>query len=304
MNALTTTGPARASLEPATLSEAMRFAEVLANSTMVPRDYQGKPANVLVAMQWGREVGLGPLQAIQNVAVINGRPSIWGDAALALVRGHPACERVTEGVEGEGDTRAGFCIVKRRGEPEQRRTFSVADAKKAGLWGKAGPWQQYPDRMLQLRARGFAIRDVFPDALRGVITAEEAQDTPADPIPPARGATIDVTPPRLQTFDPFDVPLSAPAWKGMAWPICTRDGRCEDFHDPDAWEAELQKRIATVQQRELLGEDAKRKAIGQMLDANRGAMEALRERGFGDIVESVADLFRAALGETEGAANG
>lgn len=179
MNALTTTRAA--SLAPQTWQEAQQFAQLLASSTMVPKDFQGKPGNIMVAVQWGAEVGLGPLQAVQNIAVINGRPSIWGDAALALVRGHPACAGVNEGTEGEGDARHGFCEVTRRGEQPQRRTFSVADAKKAGLWGKAGPWQQYPDRMLQLRARGFAIRDVFPDALRGVITAEEAQDMPAEP---------------------------------------------------------------------------------------------------------------------------
>jgi hypothetical protein len=171
----------KTSLEPTTLQEAMRFSDILASSTMVPRDFQGKPGNVLVAIQWGREVGLGPLQALQNIAVINGRPSIWGDAALALVRGHPDCASVQEGAEGEGDARHGWCEVTRRGEQPQRRTFSIADAKRAGLWGKSGPWTQYPDRMLQLRARGFAIRDVFPDALRGVLTREEAEDTPPEP---------------------------------------------------------------------------------------------------------------------------
>jgi hypothetical protein len=186
MNQLATmAAPHRQALEPTTLTEAMEFARLLANSTMVPREFQGKPGNVLIALQWGREVGLGPLQAVQNIAVINGRPSLWGDAMLALVRGHPACAAVREGVAGDGDTRHGWCEVTRRGEPPQRRTFSVADAKRAKLWGKAGPWTEYPDRMLQLRARGFATRDVFPDALRGVITAEEAAD-----MPPARGPTI------------------------------------------------------------------------------------------------------------------
>ena len=180
MNALTTRA-AGASLAPQSWAEARQFAELLANSTMVPRDFQGKPANIMVAVQWGAEVGLGPLQAVQNIAVINGRPSIWGDAAIALVRGHSACVGIREGVEGEGEARHGWCEVTRRGEQPQRRTFSVADAKKAGLWGKSGPWQQYPDRMLQLRARGFALRDVFPDALRGVITAEEARDLPPEP---------------------------------------------------------------------------------------------------------------------------
>jgi hypothetical protein len=62
--------------------------------------------------------------------------------------------------------------------------FSVADAKRAGLWGKSGPWTQYPRRMLQLRARGFALRDAFPDVLKGLVTAEEAQDYP-QASPPA-----------------------------------------------------------------------------------------------------------------------
>jgi len=181
MNALTTTRAGSASLAPQTWQEAQQFASLLAQSTMVPKDFQGKPGNIMVAIQWGAEVGLGPLQAVQNIAVINGRPSIWGDAALALVRGHPACLAVREGVDGDGDARHGWCEVTRKGDQPQRRTFSVADAKRANLWGKAGPWQQYPDRMLQLRARGFAIRDVFPDALRGVITQEEARDTPPEP---------------------------------------------------------------------------------------------------------------------------
>lgn len=178
MNAITTRASA---LEPTNLAEAMRFAELLASSSMVPQAFQGKPANVLLAIAWGKEIGLGALQALQNIAVIQGRPTLWGDAALALVRGHPACAGVREGTEGEGDARHGWCEVTRRGEQPQRRTFSVADAKRAGLWGKSGPWQQYSDRMLQLRARGFAIRDVFPDALRGVVLAEEAQDEPETP---------------------------------------------------------------------------------------------------------------------------
>jgi hypothetical protein len=58
--------------------------------------------------------------------------------------------------------------------------FSVEDAKRAGLWGKQGPWTAYPKRMLSMRARGFAIRDCFADVLKGLITAEEAQDYPSD----------------------------------------------------------------------------------------------------------------------------
>ena len=163
-------------LSPQTFEQALTFSNYLAESDMVPKDFKGKPGNCLIAMQWGSELGLKPLQAIQNLAIINGRPSLWGDAVIALARGSVLCEFVIETDDGTTAT----CKVKRRGEPEQARTFSIEDAKAAGLHGKAGPWTQYPKRMRQLRARAFALRDVFPDVLRGLPVAEELLDTPTE----------------------------------------------------------------------------------------------------------------------------
>lgn len=163
-------------LSPQSFDQALTLSQYLADSDMVPKDFKGKPGNCLVAMQWGMELGLKPLQAMQNLAVINGRPSLWGDAVIALVRSSPACEYVIETQTDEVAT----CRVKRRGEPEQERTFSKLDAKLAGLLGKQGPWSQYPKRMMQMRARAFAMRDVFPDVLRGLPVAEEVMDMPKD----------------------------------------------------------------------------------------------------------------------------
>lgn len=163
-------------LSPQTFEQALTFANYLADSDMVPKDFKGKPGNCLIAMQWGMEIGLKPLQALQNIAVINGRPSLWGDSIIALARNSPLCEYILE----EDDGRTATCRIKRRGEAEQQRTFSVDDAKQAGLTGKQGPWTQYPKRMRQMRARAFAIRDVFPDALKGLSVAEEAMDAPAE----------------------------------------------------------------------------------------------------------------------------
>ena len=163
-------------LSPQTFEQALTFAKYLADSDMVPKDFKGREGNCLIAMQWGAELGLKPLQALQNLAIINGRPSLWGDAVIALVRGSSLCEFVIETIAGDVAT----CRVKRRGEPEQSRTFSVADAAAAGLKGKQGPWTQYPKRMLQLRARAFALRDVFPDVLRGLPVAEELMDMPPE----------------------------------------------------------------------------------------------------------------------------
>ncbi len=160
------------SLTPSSLAEAMEFAGMMSKSSIVPKDYQNNPGNILVAIQWGMEIGLQPLQSMQSIAVINGRPSIWGDAMLALVRSSGLLESINEDVT---DSKA-VCTIKRRGEQEVVREFSMDDAKRAGLTGKQGPWSQYPKRMLQMRARAFALRDVFADVLRGVHVAEEAQD--------------------------------------------------------------------------------------------------------------------------------
>ena len=163
----------------ATMGEAMQFASMVAKSDFAPKDFKGKPESCLLAIQHGSEVGLSPMQSLQSIAVINGRPTIWGDAALALVQSSPACEYIKEYIEGDGDQAVAVCEVKRRGYPAATvSTFSMFDAKRAGLAGKSGPWTQYPARMLALRARGFALRNAFADALRGLVTAEEAQDYP------------------------------------------------------------------------------------------------------------------------------
>jgi hypothetical protein len=182
MSQLTTTE--RRGFAPATITEAMEFSKMLADSTMVPRAYQGKPQDIMVCVQWGYEIGLAPMQALQNIAVINGKPSVYGDAAMALVQASAVCEDVQEYFEGEGTPNPiAVCVAKRRGRKEVVAKFSVEDAKRAGLWGKQGPWQAYPKRMMQMRARGFALRDAFPDVLKGLITAEEAQDYPDEAKP-------------------------------------------------------------------------------------------------------------------------
>jgi hypothetical protein len=166
------------------MDDAYRFAKMVASSEFAPKDFRNKAESCLLAIQAGSEVGLSPMQSLQSIAVINGRPSIWGDAAMALVQASPVCEYVREYVEGDGDAMVAVCEAKRRGYPAPTVVrFSVADAKKAALWGKSGPWQQYPTRMLALRARGFALRNAFADALRGLVTAEEAMDYPT-PTPP------------------------------------------------------------------------------------------------------------------------
>lgn len=177
-------------LRPQTFGELRDFAMVAARSGMVPQTYQNKPDAIIIAVQMGSELGLSPMQALSNIAVVNGRPSVWGDAMPGLCRQSAVCDDIEEWFEGDGETLTAHCRATRVGKKPIHQQFGVSDAKKASLWAKAGPWTQYPRRMLQMRARGFALRDAFPDVLRGLISYEEAMDIPRDSF---QGTTVDAT---------------------------------------------------------------------------------------------------------------
>lgn len=175
-----------AAMTPNTLDDAFRLSKALAMSgDMVPKHFQGKPEAVMAALLQGASIGLPPMQSLQYIAVINGRPSVWGDAlpALVMAAGH----FVDVELAGEGEQMVATATLTRKDGRKVVRRFSMADAKRAGLAGKQGPWQQYPGRMLQMRARAWAVRDGAPDALVGLSIAEEVQDYGPD-------AARDVTP--------------------------------------------------------------------------------------------------------------
>ena len=183
---------------PTNMTEAMGLAKLLASSDFVPKDFKGKPGNCFLAMQMGAELGVPPLQALQNIAIINGRPSIWGDLALAVVQANPDYEDHKEFFTGTpfDDTYTAVFQIKRKGQNWHEVKFTVADAKTAKLWGKRGyngqdtPWITNPKRMLQMRSRGFGLRDKFADALKGMKLAEEVMDIPPDTR--AEVGTLDV----------------------------------------------------------------------------------------------------------------
>ena len=220
-------------LSLATMGDALAFATMVSKTEFAPKDFRGKPDACLLAIQHGSEIGLSPMQSLQSIAVVNGRPTIYGDAALAVCLASVVCEYVTESVDGEGDRMVATCSAQRRGYPAPiTSTFSVADAKAAGLWGKQGPWSQYPKRMLAMRARGFALRNAFADVLRGLVTAEEAQDYQVTGIEvvPARAAPTPVTVAALPA------PAAAPAESKAAVARraiakATTIERCEQLRD-------------------------------------------------------------------------
>lgn len=189
---------------PKTFADASRMAERMAKAQLVPPQYRGKPDDILVAWSLGSPLGLSLLSSLQHIAVVNGKPSIYGDAAMAVCRAHPACRSIHEELHGEGDDMVAVCTVVRAGESKPIvRQFSVEDAKTAKKWGAmdckpesraASPWVKYPRRMLQMRARSWALRDAFADAMCGMPITEELRDITEEVVvrnaePEPQGAT-------------------------------------------------------------------------------------------------------------------
>ena len=188
---------------------------------------QGKNANeVACKILAGMEIGLRPVQACNNIMLVNGRAVIWGDAALALIRASGKLLSIEERIDGHGDDRVAVCVTHRAGDAEPKEArFSVADAKLAGLWGGGktksadSPWVKYPERMLTMRARTWCVRDNFGDILSGLGIAEEAIDTRdaarqvevvqvvqvADTAPPPKPSA---TPPVAIEYAPGHQPVS------------------------------------------------------------------------------------------------
>lgn len=151
----------------------MRYMSIAINSSnFCPKEYRGKPFDIFIAILMGKDVGLKPLQAVKNISPLHGRPTLWGDVLLAIVKSSGLLEYCKEWQEDD----TAYCEVKRKGESIPTRcSFSLEDAKKANLTGKS-TWLQYTNRMLKMRARSFALRDSFPDFLCGLEIREEVMD--------------------------------------------------------------------------------------------------------------------------------
>ncbi len=218
---------------PQTMDETFRLSRAICMAGMAPKGLDS-PEKCMIAIMHGLEIGLTPMAALQRIAVVNGRPTIWGDGAIGLVRASGLCEFVAERIDGTGDQRRAICETKRKGEPSAVvRTFSVDDAKKAGLWGKSGPWTQYPERMLQMRARAFCLRDVYADVLGGLYLREEMDDNaPVHTPPQASQIQQDIEPP--------------PAPKAIAAPK-SEPPPSRTLTDPETFLSSIDEAFATAQ---------------------------------------------------------
>lgn len=187
------------------LPEALATGKIILESGFAPPSYKS-PQAVVVGCAMGARLGLDMFSSLAGIAVVNNRPTLYGDAMLAVCMSHPAFEDISEKVDGTGDAMAATVTIKRAKRSPYTSTFSVGDAKVAGLWGKQGPWAQQPKRMLTMRARSFALRGAFADALAGFHSREEMEDSdpidvtstayvhPATPEPARTATTTDATP--------------------------------------------------------------------------------------------------------------
>lgn len=168
-----------------TIEQAYEFAATVLKSGLAPSSFNSAE-KIMIAVQSGMELGFSPMRALSAVVVVKGKPSLYGEAALALIHDRKVCSRPPVlGVRGTGDDRVGFCRFQRNDMPESvETTFSVADAKKAQLWNKAdSAWATYPEDMLQWRALARAVKRYFGDVTLGLVVAEEARDYPAEAAP-------------------------------------------------------------------------------------------------------------------------
>ena len=173
---------------PTTLAEAWKLCECLSQSALLPDIFKKKPENILPAMMLSKSLGIPIFQGLQSIAVVNGKPTIYGDCALAIVRASGQLEDFEEVVTGTGENLKAVCICRRKGyKTPIIGEFTFQDAKTAGLANK-DVWKKYPKRMLKMRARAYALRDGFADLLSGISVAEEMQDV-EDNQPNTGGST-------------------------------------------------------------------------------------------------------------------
>jgi hypothetical protein len=149
-------------------SASRELAEQIANTDFVPKGLRGNPPAILAAILYGHEVGLGPMQSLAKIAVIDGRPALSAEAMRGLIfaAGHELW------IEDQTNTRVTVAGRRADGTQTSKVTWTLDDAKRARIAGKAN-WQAYPRQMLLARATAELARAIFADVIGGLVVVEE-----------------------------------------------------------------------------------------------------------------------------------
>ena len=157
------------------MADMVAKAEVMIKSGFLPKAYT-KPESVIMACTIGAELGFSPMQSLNVINVIEGRPTLSVNACLALVQ-------KSGGFVETLDLTDTLCRIRvsRPGRPDHTEEYTLVDASKAGLTGKQN-WVKMPKNMLYARAASNGIRRVYADVLSGLYTTEEMQDATNQPV--------------------------------------------------------------------------------------------------------------------------
>jgi hypothetical protein len=191
-NALAVTKPAATSItletnpyEPRSVGDAFKMAQAMVESKFLPKSVQ-TAQQALAIMATGKEYGFSMMQSFRLIHIIEGKPSLSADAQLALVLSSGKAEYF---MAEETSAKVAKYVTKRRGAPvEQRLSFTIDEAKDAGLTGKDN-WKKYPSAMLRARCIAALARMVYPDVVGGTYDPDEIQpDDAPPPAPPSAAA--------------------------------------------------------------------------------------------------------------------
>ena len=166
-----------------------RQAKMFASSTLIPKAYQGNMGNIIIALNISKKVNADPLMVMQNLDVIQGKPSWSSKFLIATIN---SCGRYSslryefKGEEGKASRACrAYCYErsdKDHKEPLYGAWVSMEMAQQEGWLGKPGSkWKTMPEQMLRYRAATFWQRTNAPELGLGLLTQEEARDISVDP---------------------------------------------------------------------------------------------------------------------------
>lgn len=151
-------------------------AEILVKTKFLPPSIQTPEQAIAIALK-GRELGIPIMQSFSHINIINGRPSISAELMLALI--YKNCPRAKINFDENGNT-ACTISASRPGDKPTKFSFTIEDAKKAGLVRAGGPWEKYPAALLRARTITVMARALFPDAISGCSYTSEELGGPVD----------------------------------------------------------------------------------------------------------------------------
>lgn len=159
----------------------MDMATMLAKSTIVPLTYQNRPENTFVALDMASRMGVSPMVVMQNLHIIQGKPSWSGQAMASMIRNSAEFRNVEVTYVGQPNTDTWGAYVSAEkvatGKIIKGGTVTIAIAKREGWFQKSGSkWQTMPELMLAYRAYAWFGRVYCPEILMGLQSTEEVYD--------------------------------------------------------------------------------------------------------------------------------